>query len=318
MRAAKAEGLSTALGLSNVSHGLPDRALLNAAFLAAAATGGLDAAILNPNDHVVMEALRLVNQARAAGEDADAHGEALAGWHAAYAEAIRRAAEGVGAVAAAAHGGTPAGVAAKADPGAMLEAAVLRGDAEAAPALADAVIAAGTAPEDVIATVLTPAIQRLGDAYGRGEVFLPQMMVAAEAMKAAVARVKELLPEGAGEPVGRVVFATVKGDIHSIGKDICVSLLESQGFEVDDLGVDVGVDQVVAAAVNADVVCLSALMTTTLPLMQATVVEVRNAHPGRPVLVGGAVVTAEWAKEIGAGYSADAPGCVAAVRAATS
>lgn len=315
MQAAKTAGLSTVLGVSNVSHGLPDRALLNAAFLSAAAAGGLDAAILNPNDHVVMEAVRLVNQARVAGESPDAHGDALAGWQAAYAEAIRHAAEGVDAAAAGGGDGAPGGDAAKPDPRAALEAAVLRGDAETAPALADAVIAAGTAPEDVIATVLTPAIQRLGDAYGRGEVFLPQMMVAAEAMKAAVARVKELLPEGAGEPVGRVVFATVKGDIHSIGKDICVSLLESQGFEVDDLGVDVGQERVLEASATADAVCLSALMTTTLPAMQATVEAVRASSPSAAVFVGGAVVTPEWARQIGAGYAPDAPGCVEAVRA---
>jgi len=134
-------------------------------------------------------------------------------------------------------------------------------------------------------------------------------------MKAAVARVKELLPEGAaGSSAGKVAFATVKGDIHSIGKDICVSLLESQGFEVADLGVDVPVEAVLDSAAAADAVCLSALMTTTLPAMQATVEAVRAADATRPVLVGGAVVTPEWASSVGAGYSADAPGCVAAVR----
>jgi len=192
--------------------------------------------------------------------------------------------------------------------------AVLRGDSDAAPSLADAVIEAGTAPENVIAEVLTPAIQRLGDAYGRGEVFLPQMMVAAEAMKVAVARVKSRLPDGAHAAEGRVAFATVKGDIHSIGKDICVSLLESQGIEVEDLGVDVPLERVVEAAGRADVVCLSALMTTTLPAMQEAVETVRS-KVGVPVFVGGAVVTPEWAASIGAGYSADAPGCVEAVRA---
>lgn len=315
MRAAHAEGLSTMLGLSNVSHGLPDRPLLNAAFLGLAAAAGLDAAILNPNDHVVMEAVRLVNAARVAGEDSDAHGDAFAAWQAALGEATRRAAQGIGpGLAGESGGGAPDGDAAKLDPAAALEAAVLRGDAETAPALADAVIAAGTAPEDVIATVLTPAIQRLGDAYGRGEVFLPQMMVAAEAMKAAVTRVKERLPEGVSASAGRVVFATVKGDIHSIGKDICVSLLESQGFEVDDLGVDVEPDAVLAAADGADAVCLSALMTTTLPAMKATVESVRAVAPGIAVFVGGAVVTPEWAAQVGAGYAPDAPGCVEAVR----
>jgi 5-methyltetrahydrofolate--homocysteine methyltransferase len=143
------------------------------------------------------------------------------------------------------------------------------------------------------------------------------MMVAAEAMKAAVAKVKEHLPEGgAGVSAGRVVFATVKGDIHSIGKDICVSLLESQGFDVDDLGVDVGVERVLAAAAEGDAVCLSALMTTTLPAMRDILEAVRQRDPGATVLVGGAVVTREWADSIGAGYASDAPGCVEAVRRA--
>jgi 5-methyltetrahydrofolate--homocysteine methyltransferase len=194
--------------------------------------------------------------------------------------------------------------------------AVSRGDADGAPALVDAAIEGGTAPDRVIGEVLTPAIQRLGDAFGRGEAFLPQLMVAAEAMKAAVARVKSYLPEDAGSPEGRVVFATVKGDIHSIGKDICVSLLESQGFVVDDLGVDVPAERVLEAAGEADAVCLSALMTTTLPAMEATVKAVADEHAGLPVLVGGAVVTGSWAESIGAGYSDDAPGCVNAVREA--
>jgi 5-methyltetrahydrofolate--homocysteine methyltransferase len=170
----------------------------------------------------------------------------------------------------------------------------------------------------VIASVLTPAIRRLGEAYGRGEVFLPQLMVAADAMKAAVGRAKSCLPEGEDGSAGRVVFATVKGDVHSIGKDICVSLLESQGYLVDDLGVDVDADAVERAAKGVDVVCLSALMTTTLPAMQRTVGALKADSPERPVLVGGAVVTGAWAAEIGAdGYAADAPGCVEAVRGLT-
>ena len=188
------------------------------------------------------------------------------------------------------------------------------GDRDAAPSLVDAVVAEGMRAERVIGEVLTPAIQRLGDAFGTGEAFLPQLIVAAEAMKAAVARVRALLPADADASEGRVVFATVKGDIHSIGKDICVSLLESQGFEVDDLGVDVPADRVVASAGSADAVCLSALMTTTLPAMAETVRVLRETEPGVPVLVGGAVVTGSWAASIGAGYSDDAPGCVRAVR----
>ena len=194
----------------------------------------------------------------------------------------------------------------------------MRGDAEAAPALVDALVADGVTADSIIPGVLTPAIQRLGDAFGRGEAFLPQLIVSAEAMKAAVAQVKTYLPEGDGSGEGRVAFATVKGDIHSIGKDICVSMLESQGFVVEDLGVDVPAEKVLEAAARADVVCLSALMTTTLRAMGESVAAVREAYADVPVFVGGAVVTPEWATSVGAGYSADAPGCVEAVRAAVA
>lgn len=314
LAAAHALGLATVLGVSNVSHGLPDRPSLNAAFIAAAAAAGLDAGIINPSDGVVMQAVRLADVARAGGVSSDAHEDAWPAWDAAYAAALARAKGPAGTQdtdAAAAHVDSRSA----AD---RLSSAIDRGDGDAAGALVDAVIAEGTDPAAVIGMVLTPAIQRLGDAYGRGEVFLPQLMIAADAMKAAVAQVKTYLPEGDGSGEGRVAFATVKGDIHSIGKDICISLLESQGFVVTDLGVDVAEDAVVEAAGAADVVCLSALMTTTLPAMERTTARVAVEVPGTPVLVGGAVVTAQWAGSIGAGYSSDAPGCVEAVRAAVA
>jgi len=313
LSAAHASGLATVLGVSNVSHGLPRRPLLNAAFFDAAVTGGLGAGIINPSDHVIMEAVRLANQALVSGNDPDAHHEAWAAWDSAYAAALDAAASGAEALAG------PVAEAAALDPRDALQGAVLRGDTDAAPTLVDVLIASGTPAEEIIGSVLTPAIQRLGDAYGRGEAFLPQMMIAAEAMKGAVARVKEHLPESSrDDSAGRVVFATVKGDIHSIGKDICVSLLESQGFEVADLGVDVSGERILEAAHKSDAVCLSALMTTTLPAMQQIVSDVKSAHDGLPVFVGGAVVTADWAAGIGAGYWADAPGCVNAVREATA
>ena len=316
-------GLATVLGVSNVSHGLPDRPALNAAFVAAAAAAGLDAGIINPSDRVVMEAVRLADLTRAAGVVADAHAEAWPAWEAAYAAALARAMGPAGADGAVhgdplSHASRDFDIESLRSAAERLSDAIDRGDSDGAPGLVDAVIAEGTPPGSVIASVLTPAIQRLGDAYGRGEVFLPQLMIAADAMKAAVAQVKTHLPEGEDNCEGRVAFATVKGDIHSIGKDICISLLESQGFAVDDLGVDAAEDAVLEAAAGADVVCLSALMTTTLPAMERAAARVAAEAPGTPVLVGGAVVTAEWAASIGAGYSSDAPGCVEAVRAAVA
>jgi len=293
LRAIHDSGLATVLGVSNVSHGLPGRAELNATMLSLAREAGLDAAIYDPGAPVpdpTPEAIDVL-----LGRDPQA-----ARWIA-HVSTV-----------------TPsAGVPDAATPTAevALAAAVERGDADGAPRLVDELLDTGLDPRDVIARVLTPAIRRLGEAYGRGEVFLPQMMVAADAMKAAVKQVKAHLPEGEDGSAGRIVFATVKGDVHSIGKDICVSLLESQGFEVDDLGVDVAPERVLAEAEGADAVCLSALMTTTLPAMRHTVDVLKADTPRRPVLVGGAVVTAAWASEIGAdGYSADAPGCVETVR----
>jgi 5-methyltetrahydrofolate--homocysteine methyltransferase len=286
-------GLATVLGVSNVSHGLPGRSALNSTFLILARERGLSAAIYNPAEIAAPSDPSAVDVIL--GRDPQARR-----W-------ISRAAP-VAAPTPSEPAGAPTAAASLAD-------AVRRGDAESAPGLVDALLADGMPVEDVIGQVLTPTLQRLGDGFGRGEVFLPQMMVAADAMKAAVVRVKSHLPEGGSTNAGRVVFATVRGDVHSIGKDICVSLLESQDFAVDDLGVDVPAERVVEAALAADAVCLSALMTTTLPAMAATVAAVKEAAPFVPVLIGGAVVTAEWAASIGAGYAADAPSCVEAVRA---
>ncbi len=293
LRRVHERGLVTVLGVSNVSHGLPGRAELNATMLALAVEAGLDAAIYDPG--------------AARPESSEEAADVLLGRDPQAARWIAHTGAGV----------TPAATSEVETPSAeaALGAAVERGDADGAPRLVDELLATGLDPRDVIAAVLTPAIRRLGEAYGRGEVFLPQMMVAADAMKAAVARVKEHLPEGEDGLAGRVVFATVKGDVHSIGKDICVSLLESQGYLVDDLGVDVDSDLVCDAAEGADAVCLSALMTTTLPAMKRTLSALKADSSDRPVLVGGAVVTADWASDNGAdGYAADAPGCVEAVR----
>ncbi len=309
-------GLATVLGVSNVSHGLPGRPALNASFISMAAAAGLDAAIMNPSDVDVMRAVAAIDALLGRDEQATrwiAH-VAAEPQHTETAASVPPASvppKNAGAGSEETGGAVPTST--LSGPAAGLAAAIDSGDKDGAPGRVDEVIAAGMAPGEVIGGVLTPTIQAIGDAFGRGEVFLPQLMVSAEAMKAAVSRVKEHLPEGEGSSAGQVVFATVKGDIHSIGKDICVSLLESQGFEVDDLGVDVPVERVVEAAGTADVVCLSALMTTTLTNMKHTVEALGREHAETPVFVGGAVVTADWAESIGAGYSDDAPGCVRVV-----
>lgn len=287
-------GLPTVVGLSNVSHGLPQRPALNATFLAMAESAGLSAAIMDPSD---LQAMR----AHAASELLSGRDPGAERWIAwARSEADAEASADIEAA------GPPA------SPAESLTAAIIAGDADSAPGLVDELVSAGMAPGDIIGEAMTPAIQDLGAAFGRGEVFLPQLIVAADAMKSAVAAAKKHLPDTESLSAGKVVFGTVKGDIHSIGKDICVSLLESAGFDVEDLGVDVGSDRILDAAARADVVCMSALMTTTLPAMRAAAVAVTAA--GVPVVVGGAVVTESFAQSIGADYADDAPGCVSRVR----
>ncbi|MDR2106669.1 MAG: homocysteine S-methyltransferase family protein [Coriobacteriales bacterium] len=327
VKALTERGLRTVLGVSNVSHGLPERPALNAAFVAAAIAAGLSAAIANPNDPVMSESVRLANARR----DTASFDDALAEWRAVYGQVMARlnssvsaATDGAGTGAEGVRGTGPeapdeAGQAEAPSPAALLRQAVLRGDRDATPALVDAVIAEGLEAACVVDKLLTPTLTELGEAFARGEAFLPQMMLAAGAMKVAVARIKEHLPETAADNIaGKVVFCTVKGDVHSIGKDICIALLESQGFKVFDLGVDVPIADVIETArvEDADVICLSALMTTTLPNMKATVEEVYRALPGfaagdrKAVAVGGAVVTDRWAKSVNALYGPDAPSCV--------
>ena len=301
-------GLCSSLGVSNVSHGLPDRPLLNAAFIGAASACGLTAVIANPNDRVVAESVRVGSDARLAGtSDFD---DAFSQWKAAYSSSLSKAEAGISSLA------DDEGTGEDVDPATALRNAIFRGDAQGAPALVDRCMEAGIDSTAIIPDILTPAIQEFGDAYGRKEVFLPQLMVAADAMKAAVERVKETLPHAeGGTSSGNIVFCTVKGDIHSIGKGICVSILESQGFTVRDLGVDVAPEKIIAAAreMPADVVCLSALMTTTLDSMKKTVALLLEELPDVTVMVGGAVVTEDWADSIHAAYTADAPACAAAI-----
>jgi 5-methyltetrahydrofolate--homocysteine methyltransferase len=284
VRRARAElGLATILGVSNISHGMPERGALNRTFLAMAQQAGVDAVMADAMDADV----------RAAA----AAGDLLAG----------RDPRGARYLSSVADVAAPRPDTGRATPAERLAAVVEDGDADSAEAAAAEALASGMDPVQAIAEVLTPAIQRLGAAFGRGEAFLPQLIQSAEAMKRAVDRLKRDIPAGASEPRGKILLATVAGDIHSIGKDIVASMLESRGFEIEDLGVNVAADAVIEAVKSdrPDAVGLSALMTTTLPAMAETV---RRLHEATdlPIVVGGAVLTADWAAEIGAGYAKDA------------
>jgi len=198
---------------------------------------------------------------------------------------------------------------------------IVDGDAARATALAQEALDAGITPLDAIDRGFVPGLSWVGEQFGAGELFLPDMMLAARAMQKAVGVLEPEMRRQAMERrvLGRVVLGTVKGDIHEIGKNLVGMMLATSGFEVHDLGVDVAPERFVEAAREheADVVGVSALLTTTMA-GQRTVVEAFEAAGLRPrvkVIVGGAPASATWASEIGAdGYSEDAIGAVALVR----
>ncbi len=202
-----------------------------------------------------------------------------------------------------------------------LRGAIIEGDPEAAEAAASDGLAAGVAPLDLINDGAMPALRDVGASYESGEFFLPDLMMAARAMEAAMRVVEPVLAaEGkARETAGTVVLGTVKGDIHEIGKNLVGLLLSVSGFKVHDLGVDVAPAAFAAKAaeVDADVVGVSALLTTTMPGQRA-VIEALAAAGLRPkvkVMIGGAPVTRAWAAEIGAdAYAEDAISAVAVAR----
>lgn len=209
-------------------------------------------------------------------------------------------------------------------PDALLSAmrrSILDGDPDRAAALAREAIARAVPPLDAIRRGFVPGLDEVGEGFGKGEFFLPDLVMAGEAMKAATAVLEpELQKSGARrEILGRVVLGTVRGDIHEIGKTLVSTMLSAAGFEVHDVGVDVPAEVFADAArdLQADIVGLSALLTTTM-IAQRDVVETLDARGLRPavrVIVGGAPVTHAWADEIGAdGYGEDAVAAVTLAR----
>ncbi len=274
-------GLKTVLGVSNVSFGLPQRPLLNSTFLAAALGAGLDAAILNP---LSVEMMRTVHAYRVlCGEDADA---------ALYTRA---------------YGETDAvpGVASESER--TLFDCVVEGRREEAVQKVRTLLKTEK-PLAIIDGQFVPALDAVGARFEAGKIFLPQLMQSAGAVKSAFEEVKEAL-DASGEQQacrGKILLATVEGDIHDIGKNIVKMMLENYGYEVLDLGKDVKVERVVEETLRHKItlVGLSALMTTTVRNMQRTITALREAGAPCKVMVGGAVLTAEYAAMVGADYYA--------------
>jgi 5-methyltetrahydrofolate--homocysteine methyltransferase len=201
-----------------------------------------------------------------------------------------------------------------------LHTAILTGKFQDAVALTSEAIDQGRAPEELVRESMIPAMDEVGRRFEHGEFFIPELMIAAHAMKKSMAIVRPLLTSTGVEPVGKAAVGTVAGDLHDIGKNLVASMLEGAGFEIIGLGVDVSAQQFVDAVRNdgAQIVCMSALLTTTMPVM-ADIIAAFNAAELRDrakILVGGAPITQQYADEIGAdGYGASATAAVSEARA---
>lgn len=291
-RCKKELGVRTVLGVSNISFGLPCRGYLNTTFLTMAMSAGLDLAIMNPNTPEMMAAVRAYRVLTCQDPQSTDYVAAYADVQIQTTQTSKSAAT-VAEVSAAAPGGD-----------ALFE-AVRRGLKAEARAAADASLTMRE-PLDVVNTSLIPALDAVGDGFEKGTVFLPQLLQAATAAQAAFEAIKaKIAASGQAQgSKGKIVIATVKGDVHDIGKNIVRVILENYGYDVLDLGRDVDPERVVEAVrqTGAKLVGLSALMTTTVPNMQATIEALHAANLDCKVMVGGAVLTPDYARDIGADY----------------
>ncbi len=290
-------GGHTILGVSNISFGLPRREIVNSAFLTMALTKGLSCAIINPNNEAMMRAVR----AFMALSDLDPQ---FGTYIAAYA--------GTKADSAAARTVRKSEPDSRADNTATLADCVERGLVEPARAAARRELETRE-PLELIDRDMIPALDRVGKGFEKGTLYLPQLLMAAEAAQAAFEEIRGKLTGTETRTKGRVILATVKNDIHDIGKNIVKVMFENYGYEVIDLGKDVPPETIVDCAVKNDIrlVGLSALMTTTVVSMEETIKLMRETKPETKVIVGGAVMTQEYADQIGADfYSADAMGAI--------
>ena len=310
------EGFATICGLSNISFGLPDRSYLNSVFLAMAVSRGLTMAIANPSQELFLRS-RLASDLLMGRENAalryvescqNLRREEAAG----RAEIGQKKGPGEG----------TAGIEERQE--ALLETIrqdVLRGRGKQVQSHIQEALEHSADAFFLLNQVLIPAINEVGRLFNEQKYFLPQLMISAKAMESGVAVLEPVLRRKRGDSEGpTVVLATVKGDIHDIGKNLVAMMMKNYGFRVIDLGKDVGKEAILAAAREhgADVIGLSALMTTTMSYMKEVIAAVKEEGLPVKVIVGGAAVTPEYAREIGAdGYSADAVEAVELVKRLT-
>ena len=305
IRYCKEKGLATICGLSNISFGLPERSFVNAAFLTMAIREGLTMAIANPSQELLMSCAfasdLLLNK-----ENADIRYIQLM-------DAVKEKREALGETAQKETGIRlkQQVVEAKAQsPEEKLRADVLKGNRDHIVEDTKKALTQGLEAKTLLDEVLLPAINEVGELFDKGKYFLPQLIASAEAMKASIEHMEPiLLQDNTGEDMPTVVIATVEGDIHDIGKNLVALMLKNYGYRVIDLGKDVPKERIIEAARehNAQVIALSALMTTTMQQMRHVIDYAKSQQVDAKIIVGGAVITQEYADEIGAdGYSRDA------------
>ena len=300
-------GACTVLGVSNVSFGLPRRDLINTTFYALALENGLTAGIINPSS----KAMKSVYDSFLAVRGYDNNCVSFIGG---YADSISAEAElkkikesGMVTSATSGNTGNSPAVDDKSDIAKTpLGSAIIKGLKENCARLSKEMLSSGTDPLDVINSYIVPSLDVVGKGFEKNTIFLPQLLMSAEAAQVCFDEIKTALSSAGvkSEPKGRVIMATVKGDIHDIGKNIVKVLLENYSFDVIDLGKDVAPETIVECAIKEDIhfIGLSALMTTTVSSMEETIKALREAHVDCKVAVGGAVLNQEYADMIGADY----------------
>ncbi|RUM87678.1 MAG: homocysteine methyltransferase, partial [Thermovibrio sp.] len=326
-------GIATTLGVSNVSFGLPARSLINSSFMAMAIYSGLDSGILNTGDRRMVETIyssdvivgkdmgaqrftEKFQNYKPVGEDRECREllskicrlscSFLKGGEVVFEEEKKEEKSE-----SSEEGEAPPGILGE------IFRLVLEGDREGIVEPTERALLEYE-PIEVSDGALIPALDVVGRRFEKGEIFLPQMLRSAQAVQSAFEVLKREMKKRGGSVKlgGKIVMATVHGDVHEIGKNIVITMLENSGFEVIDLGTNVPPEKVVEAVKRerADIVGLSALMTTTLPAMEETIRAIREAGLDVPVIVGGAVVTPEYAESIGGIYGGDAQEAVKIVK----
>lgn len=324
IRYCKRNGLATICGLSNISFGMPERSFVNTAFLTLAIREGLTMAIANPSQELLVSCA-LATDLLLAKEEADIRYIEYAAKVTERREKKEAELKETLALAAASRQGTASEKAASEVSGAVkalagekmestaraeLHNAVMKGNRSGIARLTQRALDAGEEPSALLNEILLPAINEVGELFDKGKYFLPQLIASAEAMKNAIDILEPLLLKAnSDEDMPVVVIATVEGDIHDIGKNLVALMLKNYGFKVIDLGKDVPKEKIIEAALenNAQIIALSALMTTTMQRMKEVVLYAKEKKVPAKIMIGGAVITQEYADEISAdGYSRDA------------